>query len=172
MNLRLDLDDGTPRAALDVAGQAVRAFNHRSATRFDPCRDGWQYPSDAYRALAELIYLTGALPRSSATLRLRCWPSSSRVTSRLTTAPPTPATRRPPSRRRAWLWSGQTRPPGSCTGRWVTHRTPSALPATQAQTCRNEPAPGNPLATAHCAPAITRELSLNAHEHPHCGLRR
>jgi hypothetical protein len=63
MNLRFDLDDGTPRAALDVAGQAVRAFNHRSATRFDPCRDGWQYPSDAYRALAELIYLTGALPQ-------------------------------------------------------------------------------------------------------------
>ena len=63
MKIPLDLDDGTPRAALDVAGQAVRAFNHRSARRFDTCREGWQCPSDAYRALGELTYLTGLLPQ-------------------------------------------------------------------------------------------------------------
>lgn len=63
MNIPLDIDDGSPRAALEVAGQAVRAFNHRSATRFDSCRKGWQYPSDAYRALGELTYLTGLLPQ-------------------------------------------------------------------------------------------------------------
>jgi hypothetical protein len=63
MRVPPDLDDGTPRAALDLAGQAVRAFNHRSSARFHPGRDGWQYPSDAYRALGELTYLTGALPQ-------------------------------------------------------------------------------------------------------------
>jgi hypothetical protein len=62
MNVPID-EDGTPRAALDVAGQAVRAFNHRSAERFDPRRAGWQYPSDAYRVLGELTFLTGALPQ-------------------------------------------------------------------------------------------------------------
>jgi hypothetical protein len=63
MRVPPNLDDGTPRAALDLAGQAVRAFNHRSSARFHPGRDGWQYPSDAYRALGELTYLTGALPQ-------------------------------------------------------------------------------------------------------------
>jgi hypothetical protein len=63
MRVPPDLDDGTPRAALDLAGQAVRAFNHRSSARFHPGRDGWQYPSDAYLALGELTYLTGALPQ-------------------------------------------------------------------------------------------------------------
>jgi hypothetical protein len=52
-----------PSAALDLVGQAVRAFGHRSSARFHPGRDGWRYPSDAYRALGELTYLTGALPQ-------------------------------------------------------------------------------------------------------------
>jgi hypothetical protein len=56
-------DDGTPRAALDVAGQGVRAFNHRTAERFNDRADGWSFPNDAYRALGELTYLVGALPQ-------------------------------------------------------------------------------------------------------------
>jgi hypothetical protein len=56
-------DDGTPRGALDVAGQAVRAFNHRSVRRFCPERQGWRYVPDAYRCLGELTHLTGMLPQ-------------------------------------------------------------------------------------------------------------
>lgn len=58
-------DDGTPRAALDLAGQAVRAFNHRSSERFHDGRgrDGWTYVPDVYRCLGELTYLTGMLPQ-------------------------------------------------------------------------------------------------------------
>jgi hypothetical protein len=58
-----DIDDGTPRGALDLAGQAVRWFNHRSSLRFDPNSDGWLYVPDAYRCLGELTYLTGMLPQ-------------------------------------------------------------------------------------------------------------
>ena len=59
MTISIDVeDDGTPRAALDIAGQGVRAFNHRSHLRFS--RHGWQYPSDAYCALGELTYLWDA----------------------------------------------------------------------------------------------------------------
>lgn len=56
-------DDGSPRAALDVAGQGVRGFLHRSSEQFVPQLEGWRYPSDAYRALGELTYLVGALPQ-------------------------------------------------------------------------------------------------------------
>lgn len=58
-----DVDDGTPRGALDLAGQAVRWFNHRSGTRFNPSNDGWLYVPDVYRCLGELTYLTGMLPQ-------------------------------------------------------------------------------------------------------------
>jgi hypothetical protein len=57
-------DDGSGRAALDIAGQAVRAFNHRTNTRFDDVsqgRTGWSYVPDIYRCLGELTYLTGGL---------------------------------------------------------------------------------------------------------------
>lgn len=52
----------TPSAALDVAGQAVRAFNHRTSTRFDDCyRNGWNHVPDVYQCLGELTYLAGGL---------------------------------------------------------------------------------------------------------------
>ncbi len=57
-------DDGSGRAALDIAGQAVRAFNHRTNTRFDDVsrgRIGWSYVPDVYRCLGELTYMTGGL---------------------------------------------------------------------------------------------------------------
>lgn len=54
-------DDGTPCAALDVAGQAVRAFNHRSGPRFSGYRNGWTHVPDVYRCLGKLTYLTGGL---------------------------------------------------------------------------------------------------------------
>jgi hypothetical protein len=60
---RTDLVDTaiTPSAALDIAGQAVRAFNHRTNTRFADCRNGWNHVPDVYRCLGELTYLTGGL---------------------------------------------------------------------------------------------------------------
>ena len=51
----------TPSAALDIAGQAVRSFNHRTNTRFSDHRDGWNHVPDVYRCLGELTYLTGGL---------------------------------------------------------------------------------------------------------------
>jgi hypothetical protein len=57
-------DDGTPRAALDIAGQGVRAYNHRTLRRFEPDHDGWWYVGDAYDSLGELSYLAGALPQA------------------------------------------------------------------------------------------------------------
>lgn len=59
-----DEDNGTGRAALDIAGQAVRAFNHRTNTRFDDVSHGrteWNHVPDVYRCLGELTYLTGGL---------------------------------------------------------------------------------------------------------------
>ena len=58
-------DDVSGRAVLDIAGRAVRAFNHRSSnTHFDDVnrgRTGWSHVPDVYRCLGELIYLTGGL---------------------------------------------------------------------------------------------------------------
>lgn len=51
----------TPSETLDVAGQAVRAFNHRTNTRFADYRNGWNHVPDVYRCLGELTYLTGGL---------------------------------------------------------------------------------------------------------------
>src|SRR4051794_30441895 len=101
MRVPPDLDDGTPRAALDLAGQAVRAFNHRSSARFHPGRDGWQYPSDAYRALGELTYLTGALPQVFAHIAASLSAQLEQGHIASTTAPATPTTRPQRSRRRA-----------------------------------------------------------------------
>lgn len=56
-------DDRTPKAALDVAGQGVRSFNHRSHVRFSDTI-GWTYPSDGYRALGEITYLLGGLAQA------------------------------------------------------------------------------------------------------------
>jgi len=53
-------DDGSPRAALEVAAEFVRAAAHRSADRFTDA-DGWRYPSDAYDCVTELEVLTGRL---------------------------------------------------------------------------------------------------------------
>lgn len=57
-------DDGTPNKALDIAGQAVRDFNHRSSGRMQITQPGWQYAPDAYRALGELTVLAGGLPQA------------------------------------------------------------------------------------------------------------
>jgi hypothetical protein len=57
-------DDGTPARALDIAGQGVRDFNHRSLGRFKIGKPGWEYPSNAYSALGELTYLPGGLPQA------------------------------------------------------------------------------------------------------------
>ena len=51
----------TPSAALDIAGQAVRAFNHSTSTRFFDHRNGWNHVPDVYRCLGELTYLTNNL---------------------------------------------------------------------------------------------------------------
>lgn len=61
-------DDGTPHVALTIAGQGIRAFNHRSETRFLPGRSGWQQPSDAARCLAALVHLLGELDQAFAHL--------------------------------------------------------------------------------------------------------
>lgn len=54
-----DQDDAA--ASLDLAGQAVRAFNHRTNTRFASYPNGWNHVPDVYRCLGELIYLTSGL---------------------------------------------------------------------------------------------------------------
>lgn len=54
-------DDGTGRCALDIAGQGVRAFNHRTHVRFADYPNGWNHVPDVYRCLPELTYLTGGL---------------------------------------------------------------------------------------------------------------
>ena len=51
----------TASETLDIAGQAVRAFNHRTNTRFSEYRNGWNHVPDVYRCLGELTYLTGGL---------------------------------------------------------------------------------------------------------------
>lgn len=51
----------TPSAVLDIAGQAVRTFNHRTNTRFFDYRNGWNHVPDVYRCLGELTYLTSGL---------------------------------------------------------------------------------------------------------------
>lgn len=57
-------DHGEPNQSLDIAGQAVRDFNHRSFARMELGKPGWQYASDAYRSLGELTYLAGGLPQA------------------------------------------------------------------------------------------------------------
>lgn len=54
-------DDETPRAAPDLAGKGVRAFNHRSGQRFSAHHNGWNHVPDVYRCLGELTYMTGML---------------------------------------------------------------------------------------------------------------
>jgi hypothetical protein len=57
-------DDGTPAAAANIAGEAIRDLNHRTFS--GPCLhlSGWEYPSDAYRVLGSLGYLAGGLPQA------------------------------------------------------------------------------------------------------------
>ncbi len=57
-------DDGEPSTALDIAGQAVRDFNHRSQGSMRITRPGWRFAPDAYRALGELTVLAGGLAQS------------------------------------------------------------------------------------------------------------
>jgi len=57
-------DDGSPACALNVAGQAVRDFNHRSNGRLEAGRRGWQFPADVGQALGELSYLAAGLPQA------------------------------------------------------------------------------------------------------------
>lgn len=56
-------DDGSPRAALDIAGQAVRSANRRTIGRplAPGAGEGWEHPADVYRCVGELAYLTGGL---------------------------------------------------------------------------------------------------------------
>ena len=56
-------DQGEPNQALDIAGQAVRDFNHRSGSHMRITKPGWRYAPDAYRSLGELTYLAGGLPQ-------------------------------------------------------------------------------------------------------------
>jgi hypothetical protein len=61
----IDTDDnGTPRAALAIAADAVRAFNHRTGTQFDPDSESWWYAGDAYDALGELGAIADRLAQS------------------------------------------------------------------------------------------------------------
>jgi hypothetical protein len=57
-------DDGTPTKALDIAGQGLRDFNHRSAANMALDSHGWRYAPDAYSALRELTNLAAALPQA------------------------------------------------------------------------------------------------------------
>jgi len=57
-------DDGSPARALNVAGQAVRDFNHRSNGRLGAGRPGWQFPADVGQALGALSYLADGLPQA------------------------------------------------------------------------------------------------------------
>ncbi len=58
-------DDGSPARALNVAGQAVRDFNHRSNGRLEAGRPGWKFPADVGQALlGELSYLAAGLPQA------------------------------------------------------------------------------------------------------------
>lgn len=57
-------DNGEPNTALDIAGQAVRDFNHRTGGNMRLTRPGWRYAPDAYRALGELAYVAGGLPQA------------------------------------------------------------------------------------------------------------
>jgi hypothetical protein len=59
-------DDGAPSTALDIAGQAVRDFNHRSFGYMCINKPGWRYAPDAYTALGELTVLAGGLPQAFA----------------------------------------------------------------------------------------------------------
>lgn len=57
-------DNGEPTRALDIAGQAVRDFNHRTGGSMRITRSGWRYAPDAYSALRELTYVVGGLPQA------------------------------------------------------------------------------------------------------------
>jgi len=60
-----EVDDGTPRGALDAAGRGVRAFAHRAGPGFGRSGDG---VAEVYACLGELSYLVGALPQVLQTL--------------------------------------------------------------------------------------------------------
>jgi len=60
-----EVDDGTPRAALDAAGRGVGAFAHRSGQGFGRSGDG---VVEVYGCLGGLSYLVGALPQVLHTL--------------------------------------------------------------------------------------------------------
>jgi hypothetical protein len=59
-------DDGTPAAAANIAGEAIRDLNHRTFSGPSLHLSGWEYPSDAYRVLGSLGYLAGGLPQALA----------------------------------------------------------------------------------------------------------
>ena len=55
-------DDGSPNRAAEIAGQAIRDFNHRTINANGHL--GWNYPADAYRVLGELCSMAGGLPQA------------------------------------------------------------------------------------------------------------
>ena len=57
-------DNGEASTALDIAGQAVRDFNHRTNSYMRITRPGWRFAPDAYRALGELTVVAGGLPQA------------------------------------------------------------------------------------------------------------
>jgi hypothetical protein len=59
-----DEDDGTPAAAANIAGEAIRDLNHRTFGGPSRQLSGWEYASDAYRALGNLGYLAAGLPQA------------------------------------------------------------------------------------------------------------
>lgn len=57
-------DDGEPTTSLNIGGEALRDFNHRTLDRMRIGKPGWEFVSDAYRALGEMSGLVGRLPQA------------------------------------------------------------------------------------------------------------
>ena len=57
-------DDGRAPAALHVAAEGLREFNHRTLSGFDDRGEGWSYPSDAYAAIGHLLSLAARVEQA------------------------------------------------------------------------------------------------------------
>ncbi|MFE1777176.1 hypothetical protein [Streptomyces sp. NPDC059008] len=55
------MTDQTPAGHASAAAEAVRHLNHAT---LGPGRDGWQYPSDAYSVVGDLVALAQRLPQA------------------------------------------------------------------------------------------------------------
>ena len=127
-------DDGTPARALDIAGQAVRDFNHRSHGRFRIGKPGWEYPSNAYSALGELTYLAGGLPQAFEQIMAALRDAHEQGFIEIDAGSRGRATRRVRSRRPASLSNTPGKRRSRCTAASATRRTRSAPLPTPART--------------------------------------